>query len=107
MTSPAMEPGRLEEIRAREKAATEGPWEWNADEGCFESVAATTYVHEHGGYERDFAQSTEDMDFIAHAREDIPALLAEVERLRAENAALKPKTDCLRSRDSEIHGEDR
>ena len=28
--------------------------------------------------------STEDQDFIAHARQDIPALLEEVRRLRSE-----------------------
>lgn len=30
--------------------------------------------------------SSANADFIAYAREDIPALLAEVERLQAENA---------------------
>jgi PHP family Zn ribbon phosphoesterase len=30
-----------------------------------------------------------DIDFIAHSREDVPELLAEVERLTAENADLK------------------
>ena len=33
------------------------------------------------------AQCVADADFIAHAREDIPALMAEVKRLRAESSS--------------------
>lgn len=33
-------------------------------------------------------QYTSDAEFIAHARQDVPALLAEVERLRADLAEL-------------------
>ena len=47
----------LEAIKARATAATEGPWEWD---------------------DPTIGQ------FLAHAREDIPALLAEVERLRGQ-----------------------
>ena len=38
-----------------------------------------------------------DRDFIAHARTDVPALVAEVERLAAENARLRAEVDSLRS----------
>jgi chaperonin cofactor prefoldin len=34
-----------------------------------------------------------DAEFIAHAREDIPKLLTEIERLRAENSSLCPIGD--------------
>jgi len=38
-----------------------------------------------------------DAAFIAHARADVPALLAEVERLRAENARLTAEIDSMAS----------
>lgn len=50
----------LTEIRDRAEKATEGPW--------------SEYVIQ-------FACVEEDADFIAHAREDIPKLLAEIERM--------------------------
>lgn len=53
-----MTPERLAEIKARAEAATSGPW----DDGCSHAVNG---------------------EFIAHARQDIPDLVAEVERLRA------------------------
>ena len=52
---------RLEEIRSRAEAATPGPWE-----------IGVTYNH------------GRNATFIAHAREDIPYLLAEVERLQKD-----------------------
>lgn len=69
----------LEAIRSRAAAATPGPWE-----------ATRTYpflVLQSGGESAisvNLATDPEpDAAFIAHAREDIPALVAEVERLRA------------------------
>ena len=72
---------RLDEIRARAEAATPGPWrELDAAYGMI--------VHDTGP---DSAQiivladsrfGGPDSTFIAHAREDIPYLLAEIERLR-------------------------
>ena len=75
--SERMTTERLEAIRKRAEAATEGPWlieesryggQWNA-----------------GNPEHDFSaclSSKGDIEFIAAAREDIPALLTEVERLQ-------------------------
>ena len=61
----------IDEIKAREQMATPGPWE-NNDSGIisapFLSIVCNTTL-------------TADADFIAHARADIPALIAEVERL--------------------------
>lgn len=71
---------QLAEIRLRCEAATEGPWHtdcgdvWAYDEKSEELVIATI----DGAFGNDDA----DLAFIAHARADIPALLAEVERLR-------------------------
>lgn len=60
MSAP-MSDGRLEQIQARAAAATPGPWEaWDTGDP---SANAT---------------------FAAHAREDIPALLEEIDRLHEE-----------------------
>lgn len=84
----------LEAIRGRERSATAGPWE-------AEVTSDTTYIGPFSGkrgddYEgglpvvdgivcaihRKCEGTLEDGYFIAHARTDIPALLAEVERLK-------------------------
>ena len=76
---------RLDEIRARAEAATPGPWaaereddyEWIVVGGTYEPDCR--YVIADCGFDSPQSNAT----FIAHAREDIPYLLAEVERLRA------------------------
>lgn len=95
--------GRLEDIKERTENATPGPWEVK-EESILDSGLTLTekWVHApawmrlvvraasnypavtHRG-EQDFA----DMTFIAQARDDIPWLLDEIERLRAalEHAA--------------------
>jgi hypothetical protein len=74
-------------IRAREQAATEGPWRaitsgpsggdhwYVCDDG--ESIAL---IHASDGEDEDSREP--DAQFIAHARTDVPALLNEVARLR-------------------------
>lgn len=73
----------LDAIKARCEAATPGPWEWHSNglrSGDFDCIWGTvdntgeTYVGVH----------EDDSVFIAHAIDDIPALVAEVERLRGE-----------------------
>ena len=66
----------LEAIEARAKAATRGPW---YEEGWFTENEDGDYVE----------IEPADAAFTAHAREDIPALLAEVKRLNAENEAMQ------------------
>lgn len=86
----------LEPIKARAETATPGPWK---AEGAPWRVRA---VYMQAGLRHTAwpalcdcgAQPNEaNAEFIAHAREDIPALIAEVERLRADiarkNAALR------------------
>lgn len=41
-----------------------------------------------------------DAEFIAHVREDIPALVAEVERLKDENSSLKRSLEYIAPRKS-------
>jgi hypothetical protein len=67
----ATAPLDLEPIRAREAAATPGPW----TEGTLSF--------------REWRMSRNNIVFAARARTDIPALLAEVERLREENEELR------------------
>jgi regulator of replication initiation timing len=54
----------LDVIRKRAEAATPGPW--------FAEAA-----------------NTADAEFIAHARQDVPKLLAEIERLKLDNDTLR------------------
>ena len=72
---------RLEEIRQRTEAATDGPWE------RFDTPDYAE-IHVLGGKEAGFlpvalADKAYNADFIAHSREDIPYLLSEVDRLNA------------------------
>lgn len=66
-------------IRARADAATPGPWGWYNDKAGIYAHGDDVFAVGLGGYEDIF--SDEDADFIANAREDVPALLAENEEL--------------------------
>lgn len=72
----------LEAVRARCDAATEGPWD-STDGTCVTAEA----FYEDGGETIDLFLAKhalpEDVAFVACARMDVPALVAEVERLRA------------------------
>ena len=68
-------------IRGRLAAATPGPWKAyleGRDHTSGDSLVKTPTddIYLHGG-------SLADLDFIAHARQDIPDLLEELEALRA------------------------
>jgi len=79
-----MDSKKLEEIKARVEAATQGPWEIYKDHlfSAFDRYGISTYfewpVCKAGGN-----LTAQNAEFIAHAREDIPALVIEVERLQA------------------------
>ena len=78
---------RLNEIEARTNAATEGPWEWEGEakaeweEGANSLVPSRRpddpvlygYGYDASGIE---VKSPADAEFIAHARTDVPALVA-------------------------------
>lgn len=84
----ALPPLDVEAIKAREAAATKGPWWQGPHYRCD--------VDSPVGNVRSFAVFTEqaerDAEFIAHARTDIPALLAEINRLRALVRSSQPDT---------------
>lgn len=73
---------RLEEIKRRAETATPGPWEFegwdNHKRGVVQSKEMCIAIAQ---------WSSHDARFIAHARTDIPLLVAEVERLQSENSA--------------------
>ncbi|MEV5939892.1 hypothetical protein [Streptomyces sp. NPDC051994] len=89
MTEP-LTPEREAEIRARAEAATEGPWHVEDHKPSLERLV----VDEDGllsvslGYLGNSNQP--DARFIAHAREDVPALLAELDRVREVMFELLP-----------------
>lgn len=83
--NPTMTDLDLAPIKARLAAATPGPWTWvcHSTAGVsewtvFDAADHALATNRHGW--------RPDAEFIAHAPTDIAALLAEVERLRAELA---------------------
>ena len=73
-----MTPERMAEIRAREQAASKGPWQYEFAFGVGGQDLGSLTL---GGYKPDRLIQEEDGIFIAHARQDVPDLLDEVERL--------------------------
>lgn len=97
----------LVDIRARADAATRGPWHvelaaetyvdrpsrypiYSEVRGIVDVTEGDTYVAQ---TRRGNEQARADAEFIAHAREDMAALLAEVERLRDALRALLADED--------------
>ena len=75
---------RLTEIQARVEAATEGPWD---DQPNWTDTARVVLNGDGEAlWDAVGLMADADADFIAHAREDIPALLAEIDRLRGQLA---------------------
>ena len=78
---------RLDEIEARTNAATEGPWEWEGEAKGEWEIGANSLVPSRRpddpvlygyGYDASGIEVSNDADaqFIAHARQDVPALVA-------------------------------
>lgn len=85
-----MTDAELTAIEARCAAATDGPWRVCNHAGGYLGIQCNTrygYVAECGDQLDE--QHHENATFIAHARTDIPALLAEVRRLRTENEQIQ------------------
>lgn len=110
-------PERLDAIEARASAATPGPW--TADGACV--VVAGDLCDQvmiaHGWPWRRNGERAPNAAFAAHARDDVPALVAEVRRLRLALAHLSIEApdglpcwcygtndyhddDCLRAREA-------
>jgi hypothetical protein len=82
----SMTPEQIAEIKARVEATPRGPWhvEYFGDEGYPQRVSNQQAILIASTHEGGPAGLRPIPEFLAHARQDIPALLAEVERLRAE-----------------------
>jgi hypothetical protein len=83
MTTSPLTEQQLDDIDARHKAATKGPWtvsENYSDVLGPDGDQLASYW--------DPTSQTRNGEFIAHAREDVPALLDEVRRLRFRLAEL-------------------
>jgi hypothetical protein len=86
--SGALEDDELQEIDARCQAATAGPWLSFVERRDRES--GSDFIRTPGADIELLGATRGDQEFIAHARQDIPALLAEVSRLRSR---LRESTD--------------
>lgn len=100
MSKEPMTEERIAAIKARAEAATPGPWKAGKDDFTKNIIEAAkdrgTIIVQRRDDSNMFwssyipiKQIFADAAFIAHAREDIPALLDEVERLRDENERQK------------------
>lgn len=80
----------LDAIEARANAATAGPWctdDWEIFQGTEYEPGISLWIGETCRGTSDLEQDRADATFVAHARTDVPALVAEVRRLRAELAS--------------------
>ncbi|WP_326806716.1 hypothetical protein OHB04_02650 [Streptomyces sp. NBC_01775] len=117
MNETPMTPEQLAEIRDRAEAATPGPWGAYEFGGGLVEIAADLKetgcgytarrgiarfeeepldndpAHREWTAEEDWDQVQADAEFTAHARQDVPALAAEVARLRADNAEWEAARD--------------
>ncbi len=84
---------QLKAIRDHVEAATPGPWEAGTAFCCpdcgWVDGPKRTVCPVYEGTKRTHTLDANDAEFIAHAREDVPALLMEVERLQTDVDLLK------------------
>lgn len=89
-------------IKARAAEATEGPWDWrgkngqlwskNADGLLIHPILMPIHEYECGV---DIDARDENMEFIAHARQDVPALIAALEESEAARVKAEMERDAL------------
>lgn len=104
---------RLDEIRARERAATPGPWEADGEHVFSVEGWAVSYTGGFGHHVNRLkmtpARAAEvqrnNNEFIAHAREDIPYLLSEIDRLTAELDQYRQQKAELIEENKALHSE--
>ena len=106
---------RLDEIEARTRAATEGPWEWEGEAKSEWEIGANSLVPSRRpddpvlyGYGYDASgievKTPADAEFIAHARQDMPALVAVARYALSQHSKDEAHNECGHCADS--YGED-
>jgi hypothetical protein len=95
-----MTPQELDEIEARARAATEGPWTSvfncrDCDEIHMSSLTNGQLETPCGAVDEKEA-TQKDREFIAHARTDVPKLVEEVRRLQREVDELQERVSGLK-----------
>jgi hypothetical protein len=70
----------LDEIRKRTESATKGPWKACIEDRDFQ--CGSSFIQTQGEDIELIGATEADFDFIANARQDIPKLLDEIERLK-------------------------
>lgn len=103
----------LAEIRAACDAATPGPWDVETIRDLDESFVICDVVRWRGYTNSlNFGEDRRTAEFVAQSREWLPALVDEVEQLRAENerlraglAASSPSPAEIEAATDEIHSE--
>jgi hypothetical protein len=86
-----MTASQLEAIRARVRQTSDGPWSVRRIPNSFPSQAGDRYTHPcvrgfrvpRRIYDLAWQQVENDAEFISHARSDVPALIDEIDSLRA------------------------
>jgi hypothetical protein len=78
--TPLITEDEIKEIKTRCGAATPGPWQSYVERR--EKMSGSDFIRTAGEDIYLRGATVADQDFIAHARQDIPKLIAEVERLR-------------------------
>ena len=91
----------LEEVKAREQAATPGKWKVVCRGNTIQSLQVVTETYWERPKQISICSSINpkreaDADFISYSRTDIPALIAEVERLTEEQTVSKMEIATLK-----------
>lgn len=102
----------IEGIRERAAAATPGPWEVTADGGTIRADYPSgtpgdcaVIVEDSRDFHDPDGPRTEDMEFLAAARQDVPALLAVIDHLTEKHAEALALAMRRGEEISRLHGE--
>lgn len=96
-----MTPSQISEIQQRADAATKGPWVYMGDTFPYQGMVVSAKNVDRICETPIFDDRTDDMEFIAHARKDIPNLLAHISEQAEKIGRLEAATtEVLESRES-------
>ena len=87
---------QLDEIKTRASKATAGPWDWNSRHGLGAPNRLVMWPSHEYGCDLDIEGEEADLDFIANARTDIPALIAALEASEAARVKAEQERNALK-----------